>query len=301
MLSSSEAEAEACPKPRPVIANVFMSELENLLVPQLGDKMSLWLRYVDDTFTFLKEKEVENVKTILNNFHPKIKFTHEIESNSSISFLDVKVVRNPDNTFNTSVYRKQTDTNVYVHWNAHAPKSWKIGTLKGLFRRAFLVSSSDNLLENEIDHLRQVFIKINKYPKSVVENTLKIVKQKVSNERSASLGQGNATGNVVASSSDDDSTSTTHPHLILPFKGFKGQKIVNAFKKTLNNSLPESVVPRIIYKGKKLASFFLSKTKLMKTICQTMYMVIMYQIWIQVHIIMSDKLTYVMKHACTNK
>ena len=50
----------------PVIANIFMSELENDLVPQLGEQMSLWLRYVDDTFTFLKENEVENLKSQRN-------------------------------------------------------------------------------------------------------------------------------------------------------------------------------------------------------------------------------------------
>ena len=40
----------------PVIANIFMSELETILIPQLNDKMSVWLHYVDDTFTFLTVK-----------------------------------------------------------------------------------------------------------------------------------------------------------------------------------------------------------------------------------------------------
>ena len=57
----------------PVIANIFMSELEAELVPKLNDNISVWLRYVDGTFTFLKEEEIENVKNVLNNFHPKIK------------------------------------------------------------------------------------------------------------------------------------------------------------------------------------------------------------------------------------
>ena len=99
----------------PVIANIFMSKLEGELVPKLNQKMSVWLRYVDDTFAFLKEEDIECVKTTLNNFHPKIKFTHEIENNKNLSFLDVKITRNMNNTFSTSVYRKDTDTNVYVH------------------------------------------------------------------------------------------------------------------------------------------------------------------------------------------
>ena len=39
----------------PVIANIFMSELERELVPKLNEKMFVWLRYVDDTFTIIKE------------------------------------------------------------------------------------------------------------------------------------------------------------------------------------------------------------------------------------------------------
>ena len=53
----------------PVIANIFMSELEHALVPQLREKMSVWLRYVDDTFTFLNEGEIENIKILLNSIN----------------------------------------------------------------------------------------------------------------------------------------------------------------------------------------------------------------------------------------
>ena len=31
----------------PVIANIFMAELEKQIIPQLGNKVSLWMRYVD--------------------------------------------------------------------------------------------------------------------------------------------------------------------------------------------------------------------------------------------------------------
>ena len=40
----------------PVIANIFISELENDLVPRLSDKMFVWLRYFDDTSTIIKGK-----------------------------------------------------------------------------------------------------------------------------------------------------------------------------------------------------------------------------------------------------
>ena len=245
----------------PVIANIFMSELENEIIPQLNDKMIVWLRYVDDTFTIINEGEIENVKAILNNFHESIKFTHEIEVERCLPFLDVQIERNVDGTFSTGVYRKQTDTNIYVHWKAHAPKIWKIGTLKGLLRRAFLISSDENRLKNEIDHLKHVFIKINQYPKKVVENTLKLVKEKVTKEKEeVPQNEGSNISNQI-SVPTENSTPPTHPHIILPYKGYKGESLVKSFKKALSKVLPESVVPRFIFKGKKLSSFFPIKDK----------------------------------------
>ena len=50
------------------LANVFMVELENTLVPRLHQHVKKWRRYVDDTFAYVKT---------LNSFHPNISFTYE--------------------------------------------------------------------------------------------------------------------------------------------------------------------------------------------------------------------------------
>ena len=68
----------------PVLANIFMVELENSLIPNLNDKLSLWYRYVDDTFSFIRKGEIGNVLNVLNSFHEDIKFTFEEEQDNSI-------------------------------------------------------------------------------------------------------------------------------------------------------------------------------------------------------------------------
>lgn len=40
----------------PVIAGIFMVELENTLVPTLSDSLLFWKRYVDDTLCFVKKR-----------------------------------------------------------------------------------------------------------------------------------------------------------------------------------------------------------------------------------------------------
>ena len=95
-----------------------MVELECTLVPHMGDALTEWIRYVDDTFTFVRKGELQNIMDALNSFHSDIQFTHEVESNGVIAFLDVQVQRKEDGNFTTSVYRKKTSSDIYIIWNS---------------------------------------------------------------------------------------------------------------------------------------------------------------------------------------
>ena len=167
----------------PVIANIFMSELEQTVIPTLSEDVSLWRRYVDDTFTFIREGSIQKVLDALNGFHPSIQFTHEEGQDGQIAFLDVKVITKQDRSFNTEVYRKKTDTNVYIHWESFAPKTWKIGTLRGLIRRAFVLCSTEDARKKEIAFLKKTFRGINGYPSRIVNTTIREVEQKFEQER----------------------------------------------------------------------------------------------------------------------
>ena len=240
----------------PVLANIFMVHLEQTMIPRLSDKMSSWYRYVDDTFTFIKEGEIDNVKEALNNFHDDIKFTYETESGNSISFLDVSVTRKADGTFDTAVYRKKTDNSIYINWNAFAPRQWKVGTLKGLFRRAFLICSTKEAREKEIKFLKEVFTKTNGYPSKIVNRTLEETRKTLNDQAS--------TEEPVQLPDDDSETKEdppSTPYCRLPYKGTAGENILKDFKKNLHEVLPNTVKPRFIYKGTKLGAFFSVKDK----------------------------------------
>ena len=235
----------------PVLANIFMSELESLLIPRLRDDVDLWYRYVDDTFAFVRDGKIEHVLEILNGFHPSIKFTHECESNGVISFLDVKISTLDDRSFATEVHRKDTDTNIYLHWRSFAPKAWKIGTLKGLIRRAFNVCSTPEAREREITFLKKVFRGINGYPSRVVSNSIHEVQQKYEQE--------NSTADVSEEVIVEE--NAVRPSIILPYKGKEGERIVRQFRRALDRALPANMKPQIVYTGKKVGSYFRIKDK----------------------------------------
>ena len=135
-------------------------------------------------FTFIKKVCVDDVLEVLNSFHASIKFTFEKERDNTLSFLDVKVIKKLDGSFDTDIHRKKTDTNIYMNWNSFAPKAWKVGTLKSLLRRAYTICSNDSFVSQEISFLKTVFRNQNGFPSRVVNETIENVKKKVHTRRS---------------------------------------------------------------------------------------------------------------------
>ena len=254
----------------PVIANIFMSELEQTLVPTLAQDICFWTRYVDDTFAFVREGSVERILDCLNGFHPSIKFTHESEVDGKIAFLDVKVCTRDDRGFDTEVYRKKTDTNVYINWNAFAPKAWKIGTLKGLVRRAFTLCSNEDARNKEIAFLKKVFRGVNGYPSRVVTSTIREVQQKFDQDNAPEAGISFADSPPAAVELQpgvdlapmvSEEESVSKPYITLPYKGREGEAIVRKFRAALEQALPQNVQPQIVYTGTQVSTFFRIKDR----------------------------------------
>ena len=124
----------------PVIAGIFMVDLEPNMIPKLSTHITKWKRYVDDTITYRKPNSLNYVLSLLNSFHKNIKFTFKEEKDNKISFLDVLILRN-GNSIETTVYRIFIHN--YLYWNSFSLNSWNVGTLKTLLLRAFVVCSNE--------------------------------------------------------------------------------------------------------------------------------------------------------------
>ena len=90
----------------PVLANIFMVELETSVIPNLSNKVKLWKRFADDTFCLARLAYMDNISLALNYFHKNIKFTFDIEKGNTIAFLDILIIRKPGKIEST-VYRKK--------------------------------------------------------------------------------------------------------------------------------------------------------------------------------------------------
>ena len=70
----------------------------------MSEKLALWFRYVDDTFTFIKAEEIDFVTQAINSFHDNIKFTSVKEKENKLAFLDVQVERRDNGSLKTPGY-----------------------------------------------------------------------------------------------------------------------------------------------------------------------------------------------------
>ena len=98
--------------------------------------------------------------------------------------------------------------------------------------------------------MKGVFTKINGYPSKLVNKTLWLTKETLSKEKNLTTNVQNE--NMATTNKKEESFY----HMCLPYKGKEGEHVMKKLKSQLQNVLPKSIKPRIIYKGKKLGSFF---------------------------------------------
>ena len=143
----------------PIIADIFMSHLEDSLMDRLKQiGVCEWYRYVDDTFVLIEPTtKVGDVLEILNNFHPSINFTYQLETNGSLPFLDVWVTRSVETKkLQTAVYRKETFTGLMTKWDSFVPKQYKKACVVTMIHRTLAMYSTYSSLAIEFENIRQI-------------------------------------------------------------------------------------------------------------------------------------------------
>ena len=149
----------------PIVANLFMENFESRALQSSPNPPLLWKRFVDDTFVILKRAHKEEFLTHINSVDNNIQFTTEEPGpDGSLPFLDILISPDEEGRLKTSVYRKPTHTDQYLQWDSHHPISSKYSVVGTLFHRTKTISSNQNYLQQEEEHLNRALGNCN-YPR----------------------------------------------------------------------------------------------------------------------------------------
>ena len=92
----------------------------------------------------------------IKNQDPHFQFTvEETSQEGTLPFLDTLVTTGPNNTLSTTVYRKPTYTDQYLHWDNNHFIAAKHSFYNTLAHRAKNVSSSQEALHKELNHIKK--------------------------------------------------------------------------------------------------------------------------------------------------
>ena len=165
----------------PLFANIFLSFHEKgwLSKCPADFKPLLYRRYVDDCFLLFKSTDqIPQFLDFLNRQHPNIKFTCEIESNFTLPFLDISIIRK-NGVFETSVYQKPTFTGLFTNFHSFIPSQYKCNLISSLVHRLYNICSNYENFQTQLESLRQILNR-NSYPTRLFYSCVRTFLDKVS-------------------------------------------------------------------------------------------------------------------------
>ncbi len=128
----------------PVLANIFMEELESSILRVLPIQPKIYVCFVDDIFIIFNSEQcnLDNLLYLFNNYHQDINLTCEHESDCQLPFLDL-LVRQMDlsahpeqRSIDLSIWRKPTHSHHFLHYQLSHPLELKRNGLRSQWLRA---------------------------------------------------------------------------------------------------------------------------------------------------------------------
>ena len=226
----------------PLFANIFLLFHEKFWLADCPSnfKPLFYRRYVDDCFLIFQSRDhVLPFLSYLNSKHSNIQFTHELENNSSLHFLDVNIMRS-NGSFTTSVHHKCTSTGLFTNVDSFIPMMYKKGPrlLFSLISRYFNICSSYISFQSEMENFKKTFSS-NGYPKALIDSCIKTFLDRIYNTK--------------------DNVHTCSKKIVyfcLPFTGHHGLHIRSQLSKVLASAYPHISIRVVFRPSCRLSRFF---------------------------------------------
>ena len=156
----------------PIAANLYLEYFEQKALstsshPQVMTPVCGW------HLCHPKGRKLTKLLQHINSVDPAIQFIVEYnKEDGTIPFLDTIVKPENDGKLSITVYRKPTHMDQYLQWDSHHHLSAKYSIISTLTHRAKTVCSNPDLLQKEMEPLREVPTNCN-YPTHALDKVEK--------------------------------------------------------------------------------------------------------------------------------
>lgn len=214
-----------------------MQDIELKALNSLTYTIPIYFRFVDDILLAVPKNQLTHVLNTFNSIHNRLQFTHELQSDDGISFLDTCIIINR-NKLICDWYHKPIFSGRYLHFLSQNRLCHKIGTIITLVDRALLLS--DPIFHQKNLHLViNIFIN-NHYPIELIFTTINKRLKTLFNTKLNKNAHITDNGNLNTQNNDDDLKYFVRPYASSQsdkFNIFKTMNIRFSYKTFLKHSL----------------------------------------------------------------
>ena len=245
----------------PLFANFYAGDLEENVFNNYFQKPHIYTRYVDDIFLQIdREEQIIQLKEIFQQ-HSVLKFTHEMNIDNKLPFLDV-IIDSNETQFKTNIYRKPTNFGTCMNGAGECTEKYKNSVIHNFLNRAYKVNQNWQDLHTEIQYIKQMLIN-NNYSNTLVDKQIsKFLNSKLninSTEPKKSTidvyYQNQMHGNYklderILKNIISDNTTSTQPdnkiNLVIYYKNKQSSSLI--MKNNLSPPLPPMHQTNLVYK-----------------------------------------------------
>ena len=143
----------------------------------LTDKIEVWERYLDDTYSEFDGCDVEGHQLMeyVNQLHESIKFP-ETQISDTIVFLDFEIAINQmSRVLEFQLYIKPTNVGIFLNYNSAHPKCVLKSVAENELRRAVKRSNTESGMERGLQKIKSILLE-NDYPEPLINSGIRKIK-----------------------------------------------------------------------------------------------------------------------------
>lgn len=163
----------------PYIADIVLDYLLDETIHNLKQKnitITKIFKYVDDILAVVNKNDCYIILAELNSHHKKLQFTVEEETNNTLAYLDMKIIRN-NNKLHFDWYTKPTSSGRILNYFSDQPTHHKINTAKNLINKITTISD-EQFINNNFIKIRDILTN-NNYPIKLTNKIINNAKSKI--------------------------------------------------------------------------------------------------------------------------